>query len=1051
MIFGDTTARYVDTARLTGLLLPRQGDEQPIVVRRRRRRRHHHHHHQKDSWCPFLAPSARRRPSDDHPSFVAAPPPPPPPHQQRPSKREARIARAREITEIVRRKEAEEAARQARARAAAAASRCDADDAASSSSESTASLRELLSDSNMDEFDAPTRPLVDHSASATFCSRMRNQLHKSARRDEKVAHKSATAAYVANCLECAVVPEPTVGKLLAGAEVDLRHMSMGDGVARTLASALPLVDNPPRCLSLADNRLGDDGIAALARGLAGTGIKTLDLSSNAIQRKGVLALAEALSRPAVRAALTDLSLERCDIGGQGIAQLANALGESSALRRLNVARNYVDEPAAEALAELVKNTSALAELRASWVNLRRRAAGALALGLADSKVKTADLSWNAWYVADDDDAAIAGLEVLFARGPLAHLDLSHSRIGAVDVSRLAKALEPNRLLRGLHMEGNAGTCNAYGFLETTTTTTVRPNGRRCSSTSNCWICEKWVEHRYLFSAAAAAADVVVLEHTTVALRASFDHFTPYPMVRKTGHPNSNRKNDERSSSSSLVYFELWRMVPPGSHQHTFVVGTSETTTTNGKRRRRQQQPKNKGPSTEERECIAQNEPRSALRGDVEGYARVKAALEASHQVLEANTIEVVRPPQKTSSESSSSSARCSPRDVQSRSKSKWTVEASAFAAYRADSPQVVGQAFDNDYAATNLAKALGAGEVEARAVLRENYGVIKNAFRQFSLSSVEVFAMGWNAFTELVLSADLTEKQRLARADVDMTFFTSSRVGPPSPRNTKKSLCRFQFLDAIVRLALKRWLGTADAATPAAAMNKLVAVLEAIPGVESAADLQAFHDRVWTEDTDAIVRDRRDLLAATYDRFSGKEDKPGQPKQMSLAEWMSFADWSGLSAGPQQQTGGDGLGVVSEREAKQAFCRASTTVADEMATDSHRKLRYVEFVEAILRVVDVIARAHHSEGNLDDLDDDLDATAITPAEVLRSVLEERVGGRPARAASPDDDDDAAAKKSRDESARSGGESPPKVKVVIGGGRRRRRRLLRKEGRVSTAQ
>lgn len=932
------------------------------------------------------------------------------------------------------------------------------------------------------------KPLVNSDA-ASFCCEMRNKLKGGISSRANPLDKSATAAYLKSCFDQAVLPEPVVGKIMVssckrlskvtqlraveqassltpveGENIHLSHMSMGDRVARTLSSALPLLD--PVSLELSDNRLSEAGIEAIARGL-GAGcsrVKTLDLSFNALGLRGLIALGSALCRHQVRTTLTSLALERCSLSSRAVVALVHALLDGTwqqgyrqpanisggatlvassasssrqssklnsvfntnneapapiALQRLNLSRNGLDETAATALAALIQSVDAaphLRELYLSWTNLRRRAGGVVCRGVAESHLETVDLSWNAWYAepSTGDDSALSGLAHMLNSAPrLTHLDLSHSRIGASDVEHLGHALESNRILMGLHFAGNAGACNAYGFLRLSRSRKgnmrhdvsahvfsrillegAKVKGSRdWGAVENCWICEHWVERRYCF--VPGVSDTIQrsadeLAQLTVALRTSFDDFEPHPMKKESGQlpPATSFANPptvqhsggsgrlaqliSRNSSRRLLstqpapscYFELWRMVPPGRHYYSFILGTTAGHKVHAR--------KGESRSDDGTECVARDQPIDSIESSsrsqkcdiptAEGYAKIRRALKQAQLPLKLNVADVN--PRTMNVEAS----MVRPRSVQRPSKSQWSLKKSIFAQYRSDSSIVLGQAFDNDYSATNLCKLLLVGpeparsETEACDVLRDNYDVIKGAFRQFAISSTEPFNMGWNSFTEFVLSVNLPDKQRLTRADVDMTFFTSSCIGPSGPRNPKKFLCRFQFLDAVVRLALKRWQGTNGSETPADALRKLIDAIRKLPAVESAQDVQAFHHRAWGKESDDLIRSHLELLTSIYDKYSGKDEKPGLPKQMSQAEWMSFVDKAGF------MQDGECRGI-SEREAKQAYARALQTVSDEMADDKHRKLSFIEFIEAILRVIDVLAANTMHDGTEDEAQD----------------------------------------------------------------------------------
>ena len=143
---------------------------------------------------------------------------------------------------------------------------------------------------------------------------------------------------------------------------------------------------------------------------------------------------------------------------------------------------------------------------------------------------------------------------------------------------------------------------------------------------------------------------------------------------------------------------------------------------------------------------------------------------------------------------------------------------------------------------------------------------------------------------------------------------------------------------------MKRFYSSGDVEEPADAVGKLMEQIKAIPSIETMNDVSALHDRVWCRETDTVVKTHIELLKKVYERYSGANNLPGQPRTMSMSEWNNLVDRAELV---------DTDKGYSERESKQAYGRAIMSVVNEMSTDKHRSANLVEFVEALLRVADV--------------------------------------------------------------------------------------------------
>ena len=162
-------------------------------------------------------------------------------------------------------------------------------------------------------------------------------------------------------------------------------------------------------LNLNDNSVGDDGIHALASGLAtNRGLRTLNVTANHVGDEGARHLASALAKNAV---LHTLLARHNNIGDAGAAKLAKGVEASGSLVVLFLGGNSVGDAGAKAFASMLKKrTNDEAE--------KRLARGA---------------SWK----DGDDDFTYTGLE---------KLDLSSCKIGAAGAAALTRALAANTTL-----------------------------------------------------------------------------------------------------------------------------------------------------------------------------------------------------------------------------------------------------------------------------------------------------------------------------------------------------------------------------------------------------------------------------------------------------------------------------------------------------------------------------------------------------------------------------------------------------------------------------
>ena len=146
-----------------------------------------------------------------------------------------------------------------------------------------------------------------------------------------------------------------------------------------------------------------------------------------------------------------------------------------------------------------------------------------------------------------------------------------------------------------------------------------------------------------------------------------------------------------------------------------------------------------------------------------------------------------------------------------------------------------------------------------------------------------------------------------------MLFMQMCASGPKGILNPLKSLCRFQFLEALARLACKRWKDSGEC-DELGALGKMAEALVPKAG-EAQLSSQAMHARMWCEQVEDAVLVNEDELKAIFKCYSGKEDKLCVDKRMSYAEWAAFADRCHLVT----KEGGE-LGYVTDRESEISQC-----------------------------------------------------------------------------------------------------------------------------------
>lgn len=239
------------------------------------------------------------------------------------------------------------------------------------------------------------------------------------------------------------------------------------GALGGVAIADVLRASPPQLQSLVLNGcgLGDDGVRALAEGLAEGGAPSLvHLGLDANQMSDATALCAALPRGSGK--MSSLHLSRNPLGDEGAASLGDCLGKQSPLRSLAVTHAEVGELGGNRLASVLDDGSPLQELQLRGNSLADDGATAMATALSrGSRLRSLGLGAN--QVGDNGAVAIGAVLKDTAQTALEvlELDANPDLTSLVGVPMLAGAALSQKSLRSLRvsMRNESAPSDSDGF------------------------------------------------------------------------------------------------------------------------------------------------------------------------------------------------------------------------------------------------------------------------------------------------------------------------------------------------------------------------------------------------------------------------------------------------------------------------------------------------------------------------------------------------------------------------------------------------------------
>lgn len=158
--------------------------------------------------------------------------------------------------------------------------------------------------------------------------------------------------------------------------------------------------------------------------------------------------------------------------------------------------------------------------------------------------------------------------------------------------------------------------------------------------------------------------------------------------------------------------------------------------------------------------------------------------------------------------------------------------------------------------------------------------------------------------------------------------------------NAANALCRYEFLEVIVRIAYDRYIRNGLCKSVSESLSRML-------NEHLLPRLTTFNSDRWrietymNEQVDLTLKAHKPILDSIYKRYSGRKTLPGYKPFMCLEEFRDLCNDSRL---------------VNEnlvaRDTDLVFSLAMMTRVDEVYKKDHLEMTYVEFLEALCRAID---------------------------------------------------------------------------------------------------
>ena len=280
-----------------------------------------------------------------------------------------------------------------------------------------------------------------------------------------------------------------------------------------------------------------------------------------------------------------------------------------------------------------------------------------------------------------------------------------------------------------------------------------------------------------------------------------------------------------------------------------------------------------------------------------------------------------------------------------RLRTPWDFFKSVFRTYKPDDKDVLEACFEFDWENTKIFKIVKNSDElnQVKDFLKENYKAFRETYKYYSAVAPAgmIFSIGTNTFSDIVSNCSgLVDNDTLKLSDLDLEFVATNAGIARHKYNPERNLCRHEFIEIFVRIAITKYFKTKIVDTIPQAVFKIYN--DNLRDFFSQFDWHKWRrERLWNEECDLAFKRNMPTLEKIYKQNSGRYALPGAVKYISLDEFFDLIN---------------GCGVVDDnfgkREIGCLYCLSMMTQKNELDNDKHFNMIIAEFIEATGRVAD---------------------------------------------------------------------------------------------------
>jgi hypothetical protein len=744
------------------------------------------------------------------------------------------------------------------------------------------------------------------------------------------------------CDEMKVAPVPALAKI-SGSKLVLNRYQLQAGLCQAIGRTLPILSNL-RIVHLDANAISDIGGYALLMGVHQHGkISSFYYTRNEVGLKVVEALKEMRNGE-----ISDLSLRGCKVNLRALGPLITAVLQLREVVKLCLAEIGLSDGGVRELVAGLRRSRVI-NLDISWNQVSLNATKVFLTYLRkDKKLQYLDYSWNSLSSSDNEVAYLIGA-ILRNHPCLLHLNIGNTQLNDQAVVLIVQGLKKSNTMVSLHLTGNQIEQRTVEFLKRhldarietqmlshscdarpapllalnksfpsfsprkadTSITNIKvrdcyghqivshrdnlvnifrsderrgnavgesqivtrllghqevPNGEQWVYSEHCWVCERWPIFTFTIKESSLkVADSVDILSCRGCCSSKVTLKASFNNWQDL--PLQHTIGEEHATSLLL---------PPGMHKFWLILESQYICTSASFR-------------TIEEAGIKINQVLIPIRT-------------VDLQLLEATKTEKIRAFDK---------------------------DKSVFKAFIEDTDAVVSVMFANDMKFSKISRVVKneADLNQIMSVLKQNFSEIKAIFDQTSAIS-NYPSISWLDFSDFCTMCQVIDKKFLNTAAIDRLFIAVNVELVEQDDNPDRELCRFEFFEIMVRMAVCKYQDLA--LTPAEALRKLLNEHILKYGGASSA-LQFRHEKLYHVEVNDILEVNLFNLQTLFAKY---KDRRG--KYVNIEGIKKLLDKARVA--------------YNEKDLMRDFVFSKMSVLDEStANGAHEKMVFVEFLEFIGR------------------------------------------------------------------------------------------------------